>query len=178
MECKFIEFLYELLESDKTNIEIAMNNVINNELKDLMIYVADDYLIQQNPDWVNSLYEWNYKKTCCGGEKFYENLNFYYENNNQEMLRLYLISLQFGFRGYYNEFQNQIYLKYLETLKITFDKKSYVSFNSKFQKSKNFSFVLFFGLPILLYICYILCETYFISNITKNITNLYLKVVL
>ncbi len=176
MENEFIGFLYNLLENK--DVETIINNTINNELKDLMIYVADDYYIHKDPKWIANLYEWKYKQTSCGGDKFYENLQIYHELNNLEMLRLYLIALQFGFRGSFSQFPNTLYVKYLNDLNIEFQKESYVSFSTKSQESQTFPFVLLFGLPMLFLVFYIIIEWSLIYKLVPFINKFYVNILL
>jgi hypothetical protein len=176
MENEFIKFLYNLLENK--DVETIINNTINNELKDLMIYVADDYYIHKDPKWITNLYEWKYKQTSYGGDKFYENLQIYHELHNQEMLRLYLIALQFGFRGSFTNFPQMLYLKYLNDLNIEFPKESYISFQAKTMESNKFPFIFLIVLPIIFLILYIIIEWSLFYKIVPFINKFYTNILL
>lgn len=177
MERQFVHFLKILAAQPKKDVENIIQTTIDNEVKILMIYVADDYYIKQDKGWIKRLYEQNYMNSSNGGDKFYEQMAYYYNNGNQEMLRLYLISMKFGFSGYYMNFPQDLYVKYLKKVNINVKEFHYDSFNViESEQTSGISFKYFILIPIVLLAMYFLTEFILLKKITPLIEKTYLRI--
>lgn len=175
MENKFVDFLCKLGQNQ--DIERLIQTQLNKDIKQLMILVADDFKIQKDPQWVNSLYEWKYLRTMNGGDKFYENIEQLKETGDQMVMRLYMISLKFGFKGCYQEFPRLEYAKNLNQVQLEIPLFHYSPFKSNFKHINSFPGLILVAVPLFLYTVYIGFEYYMIKSLTRSIIGLYFKVI-
>jgi hypothetical protein len=169
MEKQFIAFLNKLVL--KENVNEVIDKTEDNDLKKLMVCVADDYIIKYNKEWVNSLYEFKIFKTSNGGEWFFQQLEKYKEKKNLQMIRLYLISLSFGFRGELENIEWNFYKEYLEVLDLKFFEEQYKNPRfipkEKIVNQKSFMVLL---IPIVFFVIFIiLTDVYVIKSLKNNI---------
>jgi hypothetical protein len=108
MHKKFLEywnFLFTLnYEQDLNLIQkeviYTLTLIENLDLKELLIFVTDEYLIYKfDFKWIDLLLEKFFFNTCIGGVLFYKKLKNHMEKNNMEMIKLYVLSIKSGFIG-------------------------------------------------------------------------------
>lgn len=172
MEKEFVCFLDDILK--KKDVKRIIADTLDVDLKRLMIYVYDDYFIKN--DHKLSLLEMEYYKTRNGGEKFYEYLDYYHSHKNYAMVRLYLMSLQFGFTGYYVRFPKEKYLECLDDLKINFTKETTHSFHVVPIESHNLHFIWIILVPLFTFICTNLFESLMIYSLIAPIQDLHMRI--
>ena len=108
---KYMKYLYTTT-GDLSIIQEKLFNYISfleEPLKQLCVFVADDYLIKKNTLFIDYLLERKIYRSVCGGETFFLNFNKYMNAKNIQMVYVYLIALQLGFRGKYDEFPKNVY---------------------------------------------------------------------
>ena len=145
----------------------VVKSTVNTYFKELMVFYNDE-IMQEN------LMEKKFYGTNYGGDKFYSNIDALLEENNLEILELYLLSLKIGFCGSSDK-KRKAYIekleKLFEPLSTNMERKQFISGNKTF--FANWWKVL--GLAVLLVS---LIEIYYFASflIIKNFAGALLKV--
>ena len=169
---------YEDLGDFQQELIKEIKPILNNDLKELYAFFADDFLIKKI-EWKAYLLEMKIFKTKSGGSTFFIRLEKYINDCNYEMCHNYLVALKLGFTGA-NENTETIYEKYYKKFKDIFNIQNEIfpikPYEKDLQFINNYNIYSIVIPLILIFIFPLLQKLYYMINLFEAINKVFSSV--
>lgn len=169
---------YEDLGDFQQDLLKEIKPILNNDLKELCTFFADDFLIKKI-EWKEYLLEMKIFKTKSGGSTFFTRLEKYINDCNYEMCNNYLVALKLGFTGA-NENTQIIYEKYYKKFKDIFNIQNEIFQIKPYEKDlqfiNNYNIHSIMIPLILIFIVPLLQKLYYMIHLFETINQVFSNV--
>ncbi len=153
-----------------------INQISDNNLKELTIFLVDDLLSQiHGENWFEYLIEKKILFSCIGGELFFDRLNYFIDTQNKEMLLFYCFAIKFGFKGKFNYFPSSIYSRCIHNLDLNIhDANIKNNFMYVTQRQTKNKYLLTF---VIIFLIFLICiwnilEIFILKSLSKDILSI------